>query len=148
MPIKGSIATDHLLSNEYVFEVTGLPVQLTIQKIGELEQELEKVTLSDRRVVTGGSTKALETEVETPTHHFAEQAVWEQWHVDSKFPAKPNYKKTVTLSMLSSTGLQIKSWILTGVFPFKRKTSELEMASEGKDVRTTWMISIDEVIPQ
>ena len=145
MPIKGTIGTDHYPKNEYSFAVVGLP-PLTVTKIGELETELETADLPDRRVVTGGNTKALESDFETPSHHDLEQALWEKWFSDSQFPAAPDYKKTGVLSLISSQGLKIQSWTLFGVFPKKRSVSEQEMANEGEPTMTTWTLSIDEAL--
>jgi hypothetical protein len=147
MPLKGSIGTDHFPRNKYLLEVVGIGVSLTCTKIGELEQELEKATLSDRRVVSGGNTKALETDVETPAHHAAEQAAWETWYSDSQINTAVDYKKPATLTLVSSSGLVLKSWILTGVFPCKRKQSDLDFENEGEDTRITWTISIDDMVP-
>jgi len=147
MPLKGSVATDHFPRNKYLLEVVGLGKSLTCLKIGELEVELEKITLSDRRVVSGGNVKALETDVETPSHHVTEQAAWEAWFIDGQNDTALDYKKAATLSLISSSGLVIRSWILTGVFVCKRKMSDLDMDNEGEDHRTTWTLSIDEVTP-
>jgi len=146
MPLKGTVATDHFPRNKYTLEVVGLP-DLTCLKIGELETELEKATLSDRRVVSGGNTKALETDVETPGHHAAEQFAWETWFSDGQNDTAPDYKKPATLVLQSSSGLILKSWMLIGCFVCKRKGSDLDMENEGEDWRVTWTLSIDEVIP-
>jgi len=146
MPLKGSIDADHFPRNEYIMQVVGLP-SLTMTKIGEFEQELEVATLSDRRVVTGGSTKAIEVDVETPAHHTVEQATWESWYLQSQFPASPGYKKVATLTLVSSTGQKLSSWILEGVFPRKRKLTDLDMENEGEDARVTWTLSIDDWTP-
>lgn len=147
MPVKGSIATDHLPRNKYKLDVVGIGIPLTCTKIGETEQELEVATLSDRRVVSGGNTTAFETDVETPTHHYAEQQAWQQWYDDSTGDTALNYKKPATLSLYSSSGLVKRTWILKGVFPRKRKLSDLDMENEGEDARTTWTISVDEMVP-
>lgn len=144
MPLKGTIGTDHFPRNKYILDVVGLP-SLTCTKIGELETELEKVTLSDRRVVSGGNTKALETDVETPAHHQNEQVVWEKWFQDCQNDTALDYKKAAVLTLISSSGTVLQAWILTGVFVCKRKGSDLDMENEGEDFRKTWTLSIDEV---
>ena len=147
MPLKGTVGTDHFPRNKYSLDIVGIPVNLTALSVGELETELETATLSDRRVVSGGNTKALETDVVTPAHHAQEQAAWEKWFTDSQLDTALDYKKPGTLSMISSSGLVIKSWVLTGVFPKKRKLSDFDMENEGEDSRVTWTISIDEMTP-
>jgi hypothetical protein len=147
MPIKGTVGTDHFPRNKFSLEVVGIPVSLTILSVGELETELETATLSDRRMVSGGNTKALETDVVTPAHHSQEQFAWEKWFTDSQLDTALDYKKPATLSLVSSSGLVVKSWILTGVFPTKRKMSDLDMENEGEDTRITWTLSIDEMTP-
>ena len=146
MPLKGTVGADHFPRNEFALEVVGLP-KLTALKVTGLDTALNKATLSDRRVVSGGITDASEVEVETPSHHHSEQAVWEQWWRDSQFPVKPDYKKGVTLTLFTSQGLPLRVWHLQGSFPSSRGISELDMSNEGEDVRTTWTLSVDEVSP-
>jgi hypothetical protein len=147
MPVKGTIGTDHLPRNKFRLNVVGVGIPLTVQKFGESEQEIEVATLSDRVVVSGGNTTAFEVDVETPTHHYAEQAAWQAWYNDSKGDTALNYKKPAVLTLISSSGIVKSSWVLKGVFPRKRKISDFDMDNEGEDTRTTWTLSIDEMVP-
>jgi hypothetical protein len=147
MPVKGTIGTDHLPRNKYVLNVVGIGVPLTCTKVGETEQELEVATLSDRVVVSGGNTTAFEVDVETPAHHYIEQAAWQKWYDDSTGDTALDYKKPAVLTLISSSGIVKNSWILKGVFPRKRKLSDLDMENEGEDARVTWTLSVDEMVP-
>ncbi len=147
MPVKGSIGTDHLPRNKFKLNVVGIGIPLTCIKVGETEQELEVATLPDRRVVSGGNTTAFETDVETPAHHYIEQGAWQAWLDDCVGDTALNYKKPATLTLISSSGIVKATWILKGVFPRKRKLTDLDMENEGEDSRVTWTLSIDEMVP-
>ena len=146
MPIKGSIGSNIYHRNEFAFNVAGIG-DLTVISVSEIEQNLQTVTLSDRTVVTGGSTEAFEIDVVTPAGNNAEQAKWQQWYLDSQHPAEPTYKKTVTIVRESAELPLSKTMVYTleGVFIRKRMDSDFDMDNEGEDARVTWTLSVDDV---
>lgn len=146
MPIKGTIGTDHFPKNNFLVQVSGIATDLTVISIGDLEQELETATLSDRRVVSGGNTKAFEFDMVMPSHHLIEQKAMEVWWRDSQQPVALDYKKPVTITMFSNSGTVVKSWGLAGVFTKKRHQTGFDMENEGEDGRATWTMSCDEIV--
>ena len=153
MALKGVIDQDHIQRNSFLLIIIGMP-PMNIISVGSLEQELQNVTLPDRRQVTGGATTPLEVDVTTPEHHSVEQAAWEVWFRLAKEPVLVTsttgilaYKRSGTLLKYSSTGEISMSRILRGVFPTKRSESDLDMENDGEDSRVTWTLSIDDVIP-
>lgn len=144
--VKGKLMADHIPLNKYKLTVLGLPA-LTITKITGLEEELEVVDLPDRTKATGGTTKAVEFEIETPMHHLLEQAVWEAWYKEGQDPVSPTYKKVANLEHSSGTGKIVRSYSLVGMFVRKRKTPDLEMKNEGELATVTWSCCADEVTP-
>lgn len=131
MAIRGSIKEDHIPLNKFKLKVTGLP-NLTFTKIGGLEEELETVTLPDRTTATGGNTKAIEFDAELPLHHTVEVAAIEAWWKECRDPVSPTYKKAGTLIQESGSGQIRRTWALTGLYPKKRATPDLDIENEGE----------------
>lgn len=136
-----AILPDHIPVNTYKLFVVGAP-PLTILKMEGFEEELETTDLPDRTVASGGNVKPMEVEVETPTHHRAEQTYWQLWFKSSKLSV-PGYKKAGTLVISSVSGITKRTYSLVGVFPKKQKTSDLDQENEGELHRTNWTLSID-----
>ncbi len=144
MPPKGTIQQDHLPRNRFVLGVAGAP-PLTAIAVTGLEQELETAELPDRTAVTGGNRGVFEIEVVMPAHHAVEQAFMESWwELALQPPFVAAYKLPVTLTEFSSTGLQVVSYLLQGVFPKKWAHTDHEMDNEGEDHRITWTLSVDD----
>lgn len=142
MPLKGTIDPDHMPKNLFSIRVPGISIELTAISVGSLEQELETVTLPDRVVVSGGNTRAGETDIVTPAHHRAEQDAWEAWYSEGKIqPVSPTYRKTLIVTESSNTGLNLRAWLLGGAFLKKRTPSEKDMENEGEDSRITWTVA-------
>ena len=146
MPAKGTIGGDIIPVNKFKLLVAGL-VPITFTKVGSLESELERVDLPDRTRATGGNSKALEFEVETPAHHKVEQAALEAWYREGHDPVSPTYKKVGTLVLLSNSGAITRSFSILGMFPVKRGLPDLEMANEGDPAMVKWTFSADDVVP-
>jgi len=143
--MKGVLQPDHIPLNNYELRVRDLPT-ITFIEIAGLEEELENVDLPDRTAASGGHSKPIEFTATMPLHHLTEMAAMEQWFQDSHDPVAPNYKKAGTLVLTSITGLVRKSFIITGMFPCKRKTSDLDMANEGELHTVEWTFRGDDVL--
>jgi hypothetical protein len=143
--MKGVLQPDHIPLNNYELRVRDLPT-ITFIEIAGLEEELENVDLPDRTAASGGHSKPIEFTGTMPLHHLTEMAAMEQWFQDSHDPVAPNYKKAGTLVLTSITGLVRKSFIITGMFPCKRKTSDLDMANEGELHAVEWTFRGDDVL--
>lgn len=144
--MKGVIQSDHIPVNKYTLSILGL-VDLTPTEIGGLEDELETTDLPDRTRASGGDRGPTEITIMLPAHHTVEQAAMEVWFRESQDPVLPTYKKTLTLIMTSVSGNNDRSFTLTGVFPTKRATPDLEMANEGEMAGIEWTLSVDDIIP-
>lgn len=140
----GVIQPNHISVNKYQFLVPGLP-PLTVTKASGLEEELEIAEMPDRTKRSGGNTKAGEVELTTPLHHEVEQAALESWFALAK-ASLPGYKRTVTLIKTSVNGAVARTFTMTGAFPSKRKTSDLEMKNEGDMAEAMWTLSYDQLI--
>lgn len=149
MVLKGTILPDHMAINSYELIVVGLPL-LTFTKISGIEDELEKTKLPDRTVASGGNNKASEFTAMQPAHHTIEVAAMEVWFTESgarSSPVLPSYKKAATLLLRSVSGIQVRSFALVGLFPFKRKLPELDMENEGEASLYEWSFSADQLLP-
>jgi len=143
--MKGVLHPDHIPLNKYELRIRDLPT-ITFIEVAGLEEELENVDLPDRTAASGGNTKPIEFTATMPLHHLTEMAAMEQWFQDSQDPVAPNYKKPGTLVLTSITGLVRKTFIITGMFPCKRKTGDLDMANEGELHVVEWTFRGDDVI--
>lgn len=143
--MKGVLLPDHMPLNKYVLTVAGLP-PFTFTQIDGLEEELEAVDLPDRTTASGGNTKAIEFKASLPLHHLMEQSAMEGWFMESQDPVSPAYKKQGTLVLRSISGILVKSFIIVGMYPFKRKTGDLEMNNEGELHVVEWTFKGDMVI--
>lgn len=143
--MKGVIRPDHIPLNRYEMRVTGLP-PLVWTTISGIEEELENVDLPDRTAASGGNTKTIEFEATLPLHHTVEQAAMEGWFADSQDNVAVDYKKNAMLIVSSLTGIVVKTLILSGIFPMKRKTGDLDMGNEGELHVVTWSFKGDQVI--
>lgn len=142
--MKGAIKPGHMPANKFQFLVLGLP-PITFTQVSGIEDELEVVDLPDRTKASGGNRKAIEFTATVPMHHLAEQAALELWFSQSQDPVDPGYKKIATLIFLSIDGSVFRTFSLTGVFPSKRSTSELDMSNEGEMTTTEWTFQADDV---
>jgi hypothetical protein len=145
--MKGAIQPDHIPKNKYSLKVVGLP-PITFTFVGSLEEELEKVDMPDRTAASGGNTKSTEFNVRHPTHHVAERIAMENWFHEGQDPVSPNYKKVGTLTKQSISGMAIASYVLQGLFVWKRVTPDLEMSNEGELDELEWSMSVDTIIPR
>lgn len=143
--MKGVLQPDHIPLNNYELRIRDLPT-ITFIEVAGLEEELENVDLPDRTAASGGHSKPIEFTGTMPLHHLTEMAAMEQWFQDSHDPVAPNYKKAGTLVLTSITGLVRKSFIITGMFPCKRKTGDLDMANEGELHVVEWTFRGDDVL--
>lgn len=144
--MKGAIQPDHIPLNKYSFIVAGL-APMTFTTVSGLEEELENVELPDRTAASGGNTKPIEFTATHPMHHLIEQAAMETWYLQSQDPVDPTYKKAGTIVMSSLSGLVTKRYMVSGVFPCKRKTGDLDMNNEGELHQVEWTFKADQVIP-
>ena len=144
--MKGVLQPDHIPVNNYELSVPGLPT-LMFTSVGGVEEELDAVDLPDRTSVSGGHTKPIEFSGMLPLHHTSEQDAMEGWYSDSQDPVDPEYKKDCTLSLKSISGQVTKRFLLAGVFPYKRKTMDLEMGDEGQMHVIEWSFKGDSCSP-
>lgn len=143
--MKGVILPDHIPVNKYQLRIRGLP-PLTFIEISGLEEELENVDLPDRTAASGGNTKAIEFTGTLPLHHGAESAAMEDWYRASQDPVRPNYKKAASLVVMSISGIIVRNFLIMGMFPCKRKTSDLDMNNEGDLHTIEWTFRADDMI--
>ncbi len=144
--MKGAIKPDIMPVNKYKLLIFGMP-DFTFTKLSGLEVELEKTVLPDRTVQSGGNTKASEFTGMLPMHHAVEQIAMQAWLKSAKDPVAPDYKKVATLIHISNSGIQLRTYQLTGLFPFKEKQPDKEMKNEGEMAENEWSFSVDDVQP-
>lgn len=149
MVLKGTILPDHMAINSYELIVLGLP-PLTFTKISGLEDETDKTKLPDRTVASGGNSQPVEFTADLPLHHTIEMAAMELWFAESgarSGPVLPTYKKPATLIFRSISGLQLRSYALVGLWPFKQKLPDLAMDNQGDAAMCMWSFSADQKFP-
>ena len=146
MAIKGVILPDHAQVNKYQLTVVGLP-PLLFTAISGIEEELDSVDLPDRTAQSGGRVKSVEFELTQPMHHNVERAAMELWYTECHDPVSPTHKKTGTLSLFSQTLLNQPSWLLAGLWPFKRGLPDLDLDNEGEMATIVWTMKADELTP-
>jgi hypothetical protein len=129
--MKGVLNSDHIPVNNYALRVPGQP-RFTFVTITGIEEELEAVDLPDRTAASGGHTKTIEFTATLPLHHRREARAMHRWYKDSQDPVDPRYKKNGTLVLTSISGMIVASFLLEGIFPCSKKTSDLEMGNEGE----------------
>lgn len=143
--MKGVLLPDHIPLNKYELTIVGMP-RFTFTQIDGLEEELEAVDLPDRTAASGGNTKPLEFKASLPLHHQIEQIAMENWFLSSQDPVAIDYKKQGTMLYRSISGLIVKSFLIVGIFPFKRKTGDVEMSNEGELHVIEWTFKGDRII--
>lgn len=143
MSLKGTIKPDHIPVKNFKLLVIGLP-ELTVTKVAGIEVELNVVDLPDRTSASGGETNPVEFTMEMPTHHVEEQAAMEAWWLESQDPVSPLYKKNATLVVESISRNITVSYALSGLFPSKPKTPDLDMANDGEMSVVEWTMRADD----
>lgn len=144
--MKGAIQADHIAVNNYELLVLGMP-PLTPIEITGIEDELETVDLPDRTVASGGNRGTGEWEMMLPMHHLVEQGAMEIWFLESQDPVLPTYKKVATLIHKAVSGSTLRTYSMTGLFPYKRTLPDLELANEGEMASVAWGMKHDNLIP-
>lgn len=145
--MKGIILPDHIPVNNYKLIVIGGPPIIVFTSVSGLEEELETTELPDRTQASGGNTKPGEFTAKHPKHHLIEDVFLESWFLMSQDPVLPGYKRAATLLVSSISRLNTRSYSMIGIFPFKRKTPDLEMKNEGEVFQTEWSFKYDKLIP-
>jgi hypothetical protein len=145
MGIKGTLNPDHIPVNKYTFAVVGL-LPLVFTQISGLEEEIDVVDLPDRTRASGGNTQPVEFTVMQPAWHTAEVLAMEVWFEEGKDPISSTLKKPVTLTIQSGTGNIRRLYTLTGVWPSKRKTPDLDYENEGEGAFIEWTFQCDSII--
>lgn len=145
MVLKGTIQPDHIPVNNFILLIFGMP-PLTFVELGELYQKLQTTKLPDRTMASGGNTEPVEFQGKIPSHHTVEFLAMELWFKQSQ-AALPGYKRAATLINRSVSGLQFRSYTLTGLFVKARKTATLKMADEGSEAEIEYEFSADDVLP-
>lgn len=145
MPIKGEVQADPILVNKYKLLVAGLP-PILFTSISGLEEEIDVVDLPDRTVSSGGNTQPVEFTAMQPAHHSVEVLLMEAWYNENKDPISATAKKAATLVLLSGTGSKIRAYTLTGMWPCKRKTPDLDYSDEGTMAQLEWTFKVDSMI--
>ncbi len=144
--MKQTLQPDHIAVNNYQLIVVGGPPLIQFVTIDGFEEELETVDLPDRTTASGGNTKSIEFTATHPKHHTVEDAFLEAWFLEGQDPVSPTYKKAATLVIQSISRLVTRSYNLIGLYPSKRKTSDLDMANEGELNSTEWTFKCDRII--
>lgn len=144
--MKGAIKEDHIPVNKYELLVIGLPA-LTVTAVSGIEDELEKTQLPDRTMASGGNRGPGDWNMMIPMHHVAEQAAMESWFLEGQDPVAPTYKKVATLVHKSNSGAILRTYSITGLFPYKRTLPDLEMENEGEMAVVQWDMSHDDLAP-
>ena len=144
--MKGAIDPNHIPVNKYELLVLGQPA-FTFTEVSGIEDEIQKSEMPDRTVVSGGNRGANEFTTMLPLHHRTQQAAMELWFKMGQDPVSPGYKKAATLIHKSISGTVIASFAVTGLWPFKRKNPDLEMANEGELAQVEWSFSADDIVP-
>ena len=145
MGLKGTIAPDHISINKYQLIVAGLPT-LTPTKIGGFPEELDAVEIPDRTRASGGNTKPIEFTMTLPAHHDVEVAAMEMWFQESQDPVLPTYKNVGTLLVYLISGQKMRTVTLTGLFPTRIASPDLDMANEGEMMTYEYTLSADDAI--
>lgn len=143
--MKAVLLPDHIPVNDFLLVVPGGPPKIEFITIDGIEEELDTVDLPDRTSVTGGDTKPVEFGATHPYHHIVEDTFLESWFVEGQI-ATLTYKKPATLINKSISNIVIRSRLITGMFPFKRKTADLDMANEGEMNMKEWTFKADRTV--
>lgn len=133
---------DHIPVNDFELIVPGGPPILNFITMDGFENELETVDLPDRTTASGGNTKPIEFPATHPKHHTAEDVFLHAWHQQS-VAALPGYKKACTLLIRSVSGLNVRSYNLLGMYPFKWKIADKDSENEGEMDVTEWTFKAD-----
>lgn len=141
--MKGTIQPDIMQVHKYLLQVTGLP-PITYVEVTGLDFEIETTDLPDKTWATGGRTKPFEMEVVQPMHHSLEVAAMEMWWQENQDPVSPLAKKLATLIVFSQSRIQMRSIMLVGVGPTKKKWPDLKMEDEGKMADIKWTLKGDD----
>lgn len=145
MPIKSVLLPDHVQVNKYQLLVAGLP-PLLFTMVSSIEEELDTVELPDRTTASGGRSKPVEFEVTQPMHHTLERLAMEAWYTgETTDPVLPSYKKVGTLLSFSQSNLIQVSYMLIGLYPFKRTLPDFELENDGEMATIVWGMKADEV---
>lgn len=144
--MKGALSPDHMPQNKWRLTVRGLPPLLFVQVNG-LEEEMDRVELPDRTAATGGRSKPFEFTVMQPMHHTAEVDAMENWYQQGKDRVSLEYKKPGIITFESLSGINRRSYTLTGLWVSKRSPSDLDMDNDGDEVEIEWTLSCDEMNP-
>jgi len=140
--MKGVVKQNHIPVNNYELIVVGLP-KLLFTAIDGLEEETEKTSMPDRTVASGGNTLPVEFTGTSFEHHKTETAALEFWRKQGEDPVDPLYKKIGTLIKRDITGAVASTRTLTGLWIWKRKDADLEMANVGDPAMIVWSFSAD-----
>ena len=144
--MQGLIQPNHIPVNNFLLQVIGLP-SITFTQVDGLEEELEVVQLPDRTKASGGNTLPIEFSAQVPAHHDTEVLALEAWYKEGQDPVSPTYKKVGLLIMKDQGGNTKRTYTLTGMFPMKRATPELDIENAGDIAMHTWTFSVDDVQP-
>lgn len=144
--MKQVLQADHIAVNNYELLVLGIP-PLTPVEISGIEDELETTDLPDRTVASGGNRGTGDWTMMVPMHHLVEQAAMEAWFLESQDPVLPTYKKVATLIHKSISGAVLRTYSMTGLFPYKRALPDLEMENEGEMANVEWSMKHDTINP-
>jgi hypothetical protein len=146
MGLKGLIKGDHIALNKFELLIVGMP-PILFTKVSGIDEELEVTDLPDRTRASGGNTLPIEFTAEMPMHHSVELAAMDVWFGLCQDPVSPTYKLVGTMVYKSISGQVMKSFILSGLFPKKRGTPEVDIENKGDMAKVTWTFSADDVTP-
>jgi hypothetical protein len=146
MGIKQVLQADHIPVNKYTLIIAGMP-NITFTKVAGLEYGIDIVDLPDRTRASGGNAQATEFTAEQPLHHTPEVSAMEAWFEENQDPISSTAKKAGTLVMTSGTGANLKTYSLTGVWPSKRKTPDLDFENAGDMAILEWSFQVDSIFP-
>lgn len=145
MPIKSILLPDHVQVNKYQLIVAGMPPMI-FTAMSSIEEELDTVELPDRTTASGGRTKPVEFDLTQPMHHTLERLAMEGWYsAESSDPVLPTYKKVGTVLAFSQSNIIQVSYMLIGLYPFKRTLPDFELENDGELATIVWGMKADEV---
>lgn len=144
--MKGVVQNDIIPKNKYKLFVVGF-APITAIEVSGIEDEVQTSELPDGTIATGGRKPPIEFTFSTPFHHTIEQKALEGWYQEGQDPVSPGYKKEMTLTFLSNSGLVLRSYSISGAFLSKRALPAGEVASEGEMTMVTWTCKADDINP-
>lgn len=144
--VKSIFKPNHIQDNKGTLTIPDLGIALTVNMIGEMDEELEAPELPDGTRSSAGRVKAFEFAIEIPMHHEDEIEAMDNWWADCRDPVAPDHKKIGIRRYLSNTNLVEISETLLGLFIIGRSSPQMQKSNEGGMQFRTYTFSCDQKI--